>query len=508
MKMLILIIGLTFLIASQIYCQPEWEYLGLSGADQIQDIANDGNGYIYAGVIGGTIYRSTDNGISWELKNNGIDAGIGKKIEIYKNQIYLGTDNGLYKSSDCGENWVRIALSIEYFDFIDIKVLPNGYFFTSVSNQLAYGGVYRSTDFGETWLPTSFIGYGAMNIGINSNGVMFFCNPTAWWRGVYRSFDLGQTWERNIAIAAFAMCSIKEGYILIGTEPLWPGGLYESTNNGDSWYNTSNFNNDDFFGDFVVDINGDIYVSVTETQSGPQQGVYRSIDNGDSWSYWGLSNVEINCLSIDSSGYIYAGTNSNGIFRTPGRTVPVELTSFRADVQDGEVILNWSTATETNNKGFYVERKGASLIGNWEKIGFVSGSGTTTEPNSYTFTDNNVTTGNYSYRLKQIDYDGSFEYSKEVEVEVSVPLEFSLSQNYPNPFNPVTTIKYSVPKDGNVKLTVYNALGQELAELVNKEIKAANYEVEFNAKDLASGVYFYCIQAGDFVQSKKMILLK
>ena len=185
---------------------------------------------------------------------------------------------------------------------------------------------------------------------------------------------------------------------------------------------------------------------------------------------------------------------------------PVELSSFAANVNDGKVTLSWSTATETNNQGFDIERK--STKGLFDKIGYVGGFGTTTETHTYTFTDNKVTAGSYTYRLKQMDFDGTFEYSPEVEVDVTAPLEFALEQNYPNPFNPSTTIKYSVAQDGLVKLAVYNLLGEEVTTLVNATQKAGRYEVVFDASKLASGVYVYRIETPNFISAKKLMLMK
>ncbi|HSD64567.1 MAG TPA: T9SS type A sorting domain-containing protein, partial [Ignavibacteriaceae bacterium] len=186
--------------------------------------------------------------------------------------------------------------------------------------------------------------------------------------------------------------------------------------------------------------------------------------------------------------------------------VPVELTSFSAAVNKTDVSLTWQTATETNNKGFEVERKSAGS--EYQKIGYVAGFGTTTEPKSYTFNDNNVKSGGYTYRLKQVDLSGASSYSKEVEVSVVAPVEFALQQNYPNPFNPTTLIQYSIPADQHVALNVYNLLGQKVMTLVDGMQKSGQHEVNFNASNLASGVYFYKLEAGTQSSIRKMILMK
>jgi len=202
--------------------------------------------------------------------------------------------------------------------------------------------------------------------------------------------------------------------------------------------------------------------------------------------------------------------------------VPVELINFSAGKENNNVSLNWMTASETNNKGFDVQRKMESVSQQiksneeWKTIGFVNGNGTSTEKNNYAFLDENLESGKYKYRLKQIDFDGSFEYSNEIEVEIGVPDEFALYQNYPNPFNPSTKIRYSVSfaethrhvSQQNVLLKIYDVLGKEIATLVNEEKPPGEYEVEFDGKELASGIYFYRLKAGSNVISKKMIILK
>lgn len=197
--------------------------------------------------------------------------------------------------------------------------------------------------------------------------------------------------------------------------------------------------------------------------------------------------------------------------------IPVELASFNAVLIYNDVQLNWTTATETNNKGFEIERASSKTTPSqegWENIGFVPGFGTTTEPKSYSFTDANVSTGIYKYRFKQIDFDGTFTYSNEIEVEVDLtPKEFVLYQNYPNPFNPSTSIQYAISNRQLVTLKVYDILGNEVVTLVNEEKQPGVYEVEFNShsdegQNLSSGIYFYQLNAGSFIQAKKMILIK
>ncbi|MGQ9798544.1 MAG: T9SS type A sorting domain-containing protein, partial [Ignavibacterium sp.] len=184
----------------------------------------------------------------------------------------------------------------------------------------------------------------------------------------------------------------------------------------------------------------------------------------------------------------------------------VELTSFIASVNGNNVSLKWNTATEVNNSGFYVERK--TLNGEWKSIGFVPGAGTTTENRTYNFSDKNLTEGKYLYRLKQVDFNGTFEYSNIIEVDVVSPAKFELAQNYPNPFNPNTSISFTIPQSGNVKLSVYNLLGQEITTLVNEYKEAGTHNIQFNAANLNSGVYLYKLESNGLTLTKKMTLLK
>ena len=193
--------------------------------------------------------------------------------------------------------------------------------------------------------------------------------------------------------------------------------------------------------------------------------------------------------------------------------LPVELSSFSASINKNNVDLNWSTISEVNNTGFEVERKLVSTT-TWSKVGFVAGAGNSTTVKNYTFSDKNLATAKYNYRLKQIDNNGNINYHNlSGEVIVGVPTKFDLSQNYPNPFNPTTKINYDLPFDSKVSIRLFDMTGKEVAQIVNATQTAGYYTAQFNGSNLASGVYFYNIiaeggNAAKFVTTKKMVLVK
>ena len=206
-------------------------------------------------------------------------------------------------------------------------------------------------------------------------------------------------------------------------------------------------------------------------------------------------------FTVDHTDFIWTGVLAGT------EPLPVELSAFDAIVMGDRIILNWRTETEINNYGFDVER----LLENsdWENLGFVEGYGNSNSPKNYSFTDHDISrSGQYEYRLKQIDNDGQFEYSHIISVYVGAPADFYLSQNYPNPFNPSTNIDYSIPKSSKVSLKVYDILGKEVASLVDEFKETGTYTVTFDASNLAGGIYLCVISAGDFVQTKKMSLVK
>jgi len=268
---------------------------------------------------------------------------------------------------------------------------------------------------------------------------------------------------------------------------------------------------------FAVDVDGDGDMDVLSASTSDNKIAWYENDGNENFTphtitrnaIWASS---VYAADVDGDGDIDVLSSSRGDdkiawYENLSPPIPVELTSFTANVNaEGNVLLNWTTATEISNQMFEIQRK--KQLGNYFTIGYVNGHGTTTELQEYSYTDRIVEQEKYYYRLKQIDFDGSFEYSDEIEIDVTGPLTFSLEQNYPNPFNPSTIISYGIPVKSKVVLKVFDVLGKEVATLLNEEKPAGQYSIEFNAKDLPSGIYFYKLQAGSFVETKKMILIK
>ncbi len=248
---------------------------------------------------------------------------------------------------------------------------------------------------------------------------------------------------------------------------------------------------------------------------------------------WNFSDLSVNVLEhelVDEAGTYYlefyfeavtsnVGTKTYYTSSTPAQAsfttnsaLPVELTTFAAFEEENKVALNWETATEVNNYGFEIERQKATEtsinLSNWEKIGFVEGHGNSNSPKVYSYTDNTVVSGEYYYRLRQVDIDGQFEYSDIVEVAIAPPNSFELSQNYPNPFNPKTNIQFSLTEPANVSLSIYNAIGQKVAELINQRLEAGVHNSDFDGSNLNSGIYIYMLKTEKSTLTKKMILMK
>lgn len=237
-----------------------------------------------------------------------------------------------------------------------------------------------------------------------------------------------------------------------------------------------------------------------------------SLDGGTTYPYviFDRSGANLATAPNTTSAFV-PNANQWQTFSYPlAQVIPVELSSFTAKANGLDVELSWSTSTETNNYGFEIQRKTQD---DFITVGFVKGSGLTTEIKQYRFTDRELNEGSYTYRLKQIDYSGSYHFTDEVEVDVTGPKVFFIEQNYPNPFNPSTKIRFNLAVNSKVSLKVYNLIGEEVEQLISGYMNAGRQEVEFNASNLNSGIYIYKLEAigedgSAFVSSKKMTLIK
>jgi len=377
-------------------------------------------------------------------------------------------------------------------------------FFTDSNNGYALGSngiFYKTTNGGQYWYEISpFYSYWLYS-------TFFFDSNRGWIGGGLEGYFLrtsngGQSWSSiSLPVTDRMMC-----LYFINEANGWACGA-----NG-KILRTTNFGIDWLIGNSGVNVElRDIqFIDQNEGWSVGLSGrIIHSTDGGANWNQQS-SGTNSNLFGVhfanELTGWV---VGDNGIIlKTNNGGVPVELTSFSGVSVAGRIQLNWTTATEINNLGFEIERAAGNK--DWRLIGFVEGKGTTTEFQNYSFIDDmfGMQSGNIFYRLKQIDYDGTFEYSNEIAIEFTLKLNFELEQNYPNPFNPATTIRYSIPVTQLVTLTVYNSLGEAIINLVNEIKEAGTYEIDFDGTSLPSGIYLYTLSAGNFMQTKKLILLK
>jgi photosystem II stability/assembly factor-like uncharacterized protein len=460
--------------------------------------------YIFAGTQLDGIYGSSDGGATWESFDNDVSGELKFALVFTlaqkDNAIYAGTSTtGIYKSTDGGADWFNVNNGLPVTNLITFSIITGG-------NNLIVGtsnGIYYSTDDGGNWIVSnvtegnvqylaagSGYQYAVVTTGISSND------------GVYRSSDNGVSWNLIYSTSSQYPSSLAAtgSNVYLGDSF---SGIVHSTDNGNG-FSTPSLQGT---GVFSIYPNGqNIFVGTSQESD----NIYMSDLDATDWQpiNEGLPpGTPINAIVADNF-YLYVGTENNAVWnRVIGQIIPVELTAFTAIPEGNDVILNWQTASETNNKGFDVERQVSSQ---WEKVGFVEGNGTSTAPHSYSYRDRNLNEGRYNYRLKQIDLDGSYKYSGTIEVQAgSTPDQYFLSRNYPNPFNPSTTIEFTVPENaGNVRLTIYNVLGEKAAEIVNGPLAAGKYTYKWNAKNITSGIYFYELKTDKYVSIKKMILLK
>lgn len=541
---------------------PLWDY-GISYnkitfADSLVGIGA-GNGSI----------RTTDGGLTWYLlnihnitDNNVVFAASGVGYMV-------GNSMSLLKSSDKGAGWIRTIFNGDWHDvhfinemkgyfinysygyeglyktedggvnYYKVEDAPGGgelYFIDSLTGFIGGNLIYKTTDGGETWYTTQ---------GSGGAGKIIFINLTIGWairsNKIYKTTDSGENWFTQLTAPLGNFTGIYFVDSLYG----WVSGgrPHRTTDGGQSWIQQTNT---------IIWNSDDIYFTNSDTgwigkYSSINNSLFKTIDSGISWApipevigarkfhffpdpiHWmtiGFSryyitndygnswiefteDVPTGLVSFDAANNAlgYSVGSMGLILRYDDTTyVPVELISFKGIVEGNEIVLSWITASELNNQGFFIEKSFDKI--NWETIGFVNGHGTTTKYSSYIFVDIQLINEQIYYRLKQVDYNGSFTYSKIVYITFPI-IDFSLLQNFPNPANPSTCISFSLPIKTKVEINLFSISGELVKEILNEEKDKGRYNVNINLSYLASGIYFYRMTTNKgYSNVKKLILLK
>lgn len=391
----------------------------------------------------------------------------------------------IVKTTNYGQTW-SVSLDNASFSYFGIPMTPDpshpDTIYTMTGNSFL-----RSTDFGGNWTTMSNVTSFSVPCDIevfpdSSNVILVGDNGT----GIFRSRDYGATWTQVFAtsgeIPTIAIDKVNNSNAL-ATRWGGGGGFLKSTNYGLTWTPITFFNGLNMWGVDYNPFNSKMYI--TGQYSGGR--IYLTYDDASTWITTNISGSNYSVVIVDSAT-IYAA-QSNGFYKLRLPAVPVEMTSFSHSVNGNSVKLMWSTASEINNSGFEIQ---ISLDNSeFSGIGFVSGNGTTTEKNNYSFEYSLPGTGNYSFRLKQIDFNGNYEYSETIEIRFALPVAFSLGQNYPNPFNPATRISFTLPESGYFTISLYSVTGEKITVLSSGFFEMGHHFVMFNAGSLPSGIYLY-----------------
>lgn len=512
MKNLVLVITLLLFFPSHINGQWYQQNSGTSSTILSVQFVNHNIGWTVVTESQGVyiLFKTTNGGSDWFEQDTLISSLEGFFTTFY----FLNESSGwfisykfdetsnIYKTTDGGDNW-NIQFITPPFQVVlgDIQFTDSLIGYTAGLGQLSSGYVYKSTDGGNNWElsldPAS---------AILTTSLAFINSDTGWVAGsnILKTTDGGNIWQEQFSIDPYYFSSVQFVNDEIGWASIdFPSGIFKTTDGGNTWFQQS-----------AIELRSTFFVDTLYGWLVHDSNIYKTNNGGDDWILQnsGTDQELWDLFFIDQNAGWAVGNNGT-ILHTINGGLPVELVSFSAIVEVTNVTLSWITATELNNSGFEIQKKKSLEKNDWEEIGFIEGNGTTIKTKYYSFIDEDVSNGKYQYRLKQIDYDGSFEYSEIIEVEVRLPFDFSLAQNYPNPFNPSTKIKFTIPyvETGHapsVLLKVYDVLGNEVVTLVNEDKPAGEYEVEFDATALTSGIYFYRLKAGSFIETKKMILIK
>lgn len=523
-----------FILSVQSYAQMGWqEVTPIPSTANINSISVVDENTIWVAGDNASLYRSTDAGNTWQYKNTGIPSTNFYGISATDvDHCWVGTQTGrIYRTANGGLSWgLQVSITGSFINGVHMFDNNNGVFTADpTGNGVPFQNRF-TTDGGANWMlaPNSPIAnneYGVVNAWDWTNqyhiwiGVANITSNATSSKIMYTQNGFNGTWfssvisgtgnSQGLYFQAVGMTDTLNG--LAGTNQ---ANIVKTTDGGVNWSTVTPPSGISIFS--IVNINalkdGSNLIRAVFNSIDFGSKIYTTTDLGTNWIEEVIpphaSTLGLQHLQFISASRGYAGGKSGLVMKYTGPNVPVELSSFSGVIVNNDVKLIWTTETELNNNGFEIERSinGKDFI----TRGFIKGNGTSTEQKKYSFKDITPLSAKYTYRLKQIDFNGSFEYSSTINIEVNAPIKFSLEQNFPNPFNPSTNIKFTLPEKTNVVLKIYNVLGTEIITLLNEIKEAGSYETNFNAGELSlsSGIYFYSISAGSFSEIRKMMLIK
>ncbi len=406
------------------------------------------------GFIGGsqTLFKTTDGGVNW-YNVNGVPGGVGKIFFINSVTGWAASGRNIINTTDGGENWItQITLPSDNFSSL--------YFIDSLNGWATSRYIWQTTDGGVNWSQQNYL-------PSDTHDDVYFANKDTGWISHYSSINTS---------------------------------LFKTTDGGENWLNINEVTGARKFYFFPNPIHW-IILGFSR--------YYITIDSGFSWiEFTSEVPMRLNSFNAPNNNLGFAIGSTGLILNYEDTTyVPVELISFSVESNKGLIELKWTTATETNNRGFEILRSTDNE--NWDIVGFITGNGTTTFLHAYQYTDEVKITGNYYYQLKQVDYNGEFDFSPTIEVRLVQPSDFILYQNFPNPFNPNTKITFEIPFQIEVRIILYDVTGQEIKTITNQKYEAGFHSVVLNADDLSSGVYLYRMTTlSGYTAVKKLTIIK
>ncbi len=517
------------------------------------------NGTVLYCASDGGFYKSTNNGNNWSDLNRTISSLQFQSADYDPTnilKIYGGCqDNDKEYTTNGGTDWIQRTTGDGGYTIVD--PVNTNYIYSQYVN----GTLYRSGNSGVSFssiAPSGSTGglfYNPFEMAPGDHNTIIYCEGDVWKTTSAQTASTFGGWSQLAttatvggSVSAIGISTTTTNKIYIGTSN---GRILVTTNNGANWSLSTGYN---YVSDFAVDpvddniayatfggtsstvrktTNGGNTWSVISTGLpsiaansiilktsgtriliiGMDAGVYASTNEGTNWYAMNtnLPNVEVYDLKYhESAGVLLAATHGRGVWTFADAPLPVLLVYFNSSVAKRSVLLSWATQQEINNRGFEIEREDLNnASAGWIKAGFIEGSGTTSETKYYSFSDDKLVSSRYNYRLKQIDNNGNYEYHYlSSSVDIGVPGKSELSQNYPNPFNPLTKIDYDIAADDIVNIAVYDVTGKLVKQIVNEFKQAGYYTAEFDASNLASGVYFYKLISGNYTHVKRMLVVK